>query len=42
LDDNAPFSLFMFDYDSEAMEAVQKWAAHLAKITTGLEVVASA
>jgi integrase len=30
------------NYDAEAMEAVQKWAAHLAKLTTGLEVVESA
>lgn len=25
--------------DNEAMEAVQKWAAHLARVTGGLEVV---
>jgi integrase len=30
------------NYDAEAMEAVQKWAAHLALITTGLEVVRTA
>ena len=30
-----------FMYDGEALQAVQEWAAHLAKITTGLEVVAS-
>jgi integrase len=29
------------NYDAEAMEAVQKWAAHLARLATGLEVVAS-
>lgn len=28
-----------FMHDAEAMEAVQKWAAHLARITSGLEVV---
>jgi integrase len=27
------------NYDAEAMEAVQKWAAHLAALTTGLTVV---
>lgn len=27
------------NYDAEAMEAVQRWAAHLARITTGLEIV---
>lgn len=30
------------NYDAEAMEAVQKWAAHLARITTTLEVVTTA
>jgi len=28
-----------FMYDDESMEAVQKWAAHIAKLTSGLEVV---
>lgn len=28
------------NYDAEAMEAVRSWAAHLARITAGLEVVA--
>jgi integrase len=27
------------NYDADAMEAVQKWAAHLARITTRLEDV---
>ncbi|GAO01833.1 site-specific integrase [Anaeromyxobacter sp. PSR-1] len=31
-----------FMYDAEAMEAVQKWAAHVARLTTGLEVVQTA
>jgi integrase len=30
------------NYDAEATEAVQKWAAHLAKLTTALEVVQAA